>query len=61
MTKEQAIEELKYLKHLVRADSPPDKALDMAIEALKQNQWMKERYTTQTEGYADQGGLMSAT
>lgn len=40
MTNEEAIEELMYLKHHERADSPPDKALDMAIESLKQNQWI---------------------
>lgn len=34
MTREEAIEELLCMKHLVRAESDADKALDMAIEAL---------------------------
>ena len=40
MTNEEAIEELMYLKHMVREDSNADKALDRAIEALEQNQWI---------------------
>lgn len=40
MTNKEVIEELMYLKHMVREDSNADKALDMAIEALKQTQWI---------------------
>jgi len=36
----KAIEELMYLKHMVREESNADKALDRAIEALKQNRWI---------------------
>ena len=35
MTREEAIEELLYMKHIFIAESDADKALDMAIEALK--------------------------
>lgn len=36
MTREEAIEELLCMKHLVRAGSDADKALDMAIEVLQE-------------------------
>lgn len=35
MTREEAIEELLYMKHIFIAESDADKALDMAIEALE--------------------------
>lgn len=36
MTREKAIEELLCMKHIFIAESDADKALDMAIEALKE-------------------------
>ena len=36
MTREEAIEELLCMKHIFIAESDADKALDMAIKALKE-------------------------
>lgn len=38
MTREEAIEELLFMKHIFIAESDADKALNMAIEALEENE-----------------------
>ena len=39
MTNTEAIEQLRYLKHGVKAESEQDKALDLAISALERERW----------------------
>lgn len=40
MTNEEAIEQLRYLKHGVKAESEQDDALDLAITALERDRWI---------------------
>ena len=49
MTKEKVIEELLCMKHFVRAESDADKALDMAIEALKTEELKFTQVTIETD------------
>ncbi|MBR3673942.1 MAG: DUF551 domain-containing protein [Clostridia bacterium] len=51
MTREEAIEELLGMKHIFIAESDADKALDMAIEALKAQATLDDVSNAYENGY----------
>ena len=48
MTNEEAIEQLLYMKHGVKAESEQDNALDLAISALYRDRWISVNYANET-------------